>query len=153
VTSTFAVTLFVISLVVAILIHELGHLITAKWFGMRADRYFVGFGPTLWSTRRGETEYGVKGFPLGGFVSIRGMTPLDERRRPVADELFDRRKLSEDRARAAERTGAPGTVEQRTINGPDAVFETGGRGEWKRTWAANVFRSAVRAQERHQGRG
>ena len=100
-----AITAFVASLVLAILIHELGHLLTAKRFGMRADRYFVGFGPTLWSTRRGETEYGVKALPLGGFVSIRGMTPLDERRRPLADEIFDPEALAADRKLAAERVG------------------------------------------------
>jgi regulator of sigma E protease len=74
-----AILAFVVALVLAILIHELGHLLTAKSVGMKADRYFVGFGPTLWSTRRGETEYGVKAFPLGGFVSIRGMSSLDDR--------------------------------------------------------------------------
>jgi regulator of sigma E protease len=102
VTGAFAITLFVVSLVVAVLLHELGHLLTAKRFGMRADRYFVGFGPTLWSTRRGETEYGLKAFPLGGFVSIRGMTPLDERRRPLVDEVFSPDALAQDRRAAAE---------------------------------------------------
>ena len=87
--SGLAILAFVVALVLAILIHELGHLITAKSVGMKADRYFVGFGPTLWSTRRGETEYGLKALPLGGFVSIRGMSPLDERDRPVVDTVFD----------------------------------------------------------------
>lgn len=86
--SSLAILAFVVALVLAILIHELGHLVTAKSVGMKADRYFVGFGPTLWSTRRGETEYGVKAFPLGGFVSIRGMTSLDERDRPLVDTVF-----------------------------------------------------------------
>jgi membrane-associated protease RseP (regulator of RpoE activity) len=53
-------------------------MVTAKAFGMKVTRYFVGFGPTLWSFRRGETEYGVKGIPLGGFVKIVGMTPQDD---------------------------------------------------------------------------
>ena len=86
--SALAILAFVAALVLAILIHELGHLVTAKRVGMKADRYFVGFGPTLWSTRRGETEYGVKALPLGGFVSIRGMSPLDERDAPVIDTVF-----------------------------------------------------------------
>ena len=51
---------------------------TAKAFGMKATRYFIGFGPTLWSFRRGETEYGIKAAPLGGFVKIVGMTPQDD---------------------------------------------------------------------------
>jgi regulator of sigma E protease len=104
VTGAFAIVLFVVSLVVAILLHELGHLLTAKRFGMRADRYFVGFGPTLWSTRRGETEYGVKAFPLGGFVSIRGMSDLDERNRPLADAVFGAEALAEDRRQQADAT-------------------------------------------------
>src|SRR6185437_14234733 len=60
------------------MLHETGHFVTAKWFGMKATRYFVGFGPTLWSTQRGETEYGIKALPVGGFVKIEGMTSLDE---------------------------------------------------------------------------
>jgi membrane-associated protease RseP (regulator of RpoE activity) len=52
--------------------------VTAKKFGMKVTRYFVGFGPTIWSTWRGETEYGIKALPLGGFVKIVGMTSLDE---------------------------------------------------------------------------
>jgi regulator of sigma E protease len=96
-----AITVFVISLLVAIMLHEAGHLLTAKRFGMRADRFFVGFGPTLWSTRRGETEYGVKAFWLGGYVRIVGMSPLDERQPPVVDELLDPERLAEDRRQAA----------------------------------------------------
>ena len=98
--SALAIVAFVAALVLAILIHELGHLVTAKRVGMKADRYFVGFGPTLWSTRRGETEYGVKALPLGGFVSIRGMSPLDERDAPVIDTVFSPGAL-EDAARSA----------------------------------------------------
>ncbi len=110
-TGTIAIIAFVVALVVCVLIHELGHLLTAKGFGMRADRYFVGFGPTLWSTRRGETEYGLKAFPLGGFVSIRGMTPLDERRAPLVDEIFAPSALEADRERVAEPAGAPAAMQ------------------------------------------
>ncbi|MEU8797016.1 site-2 protease family protein [Spirillospora sp. NPDC048819] len=69
---------FVVALLASVMLHEAGHLLTAKRFGMKATQYFVGFGPTLWSTRRGETEYGVKAIPLGGFVKIVGYTPLEE---------------------------------------------------------------------------
>ncbi|MFF5259309.1 M50 family metallopeptidase [Actinomadura viridis] len=69
---------FVVALLVSVMLHEAGHLVTAKRFGMKATQYFVGFGPTLWSCRRGETEYGVKAIPLGGFVKIVGYTPLEE---------------------------------------------------------------------------
>jgi membrane-associated protease RseP (regulator of RpoE activity) len=70
--------IFLFALLFSVLLHETGHFVMAKKFGMKATRYFVGFGPTLWSTRRGETEYGVKALPLGGFVKIIGMTSLDE---------------------------------------------------------------------------
>ncbi len=79
------VLVFVVALLGSIALHELGHLLTAKRFGMYASRYFIGMGPTLWSTRRGETEYGVKALPVGGFVKIVGMTQLEELEDP-ADE-------------------------------------------------------------------
>ena len=59
----------------SIALHEVGHLVPAKIFGVRVPKYFVGFGKTLWSTRRGETEYGVKLLPLGGYVRLMGMYP------------------------------------------------------------------------------
>ncbi|HEY7145377.1 MAG TPA: site-2 protease family protein [Streptosporangiaceae bacterium] len=72
------VIIFVLALLVSIMLHELGHFLTAKKFGMKVTQFFVGFGQTLWSTVRGETEYGVKAIPAGGFVKITGMTRLDE---------------------------------------------------------------------------
>ena len=69
------VLVMVVGLIVSIALHELGHLLPAKAFGVKVPRYFIGFGPTVWSTRAGETEYGVKALPLGGFVSIAGMFP------------------------------------------------------------------------------
>ena len=68
----------IVVLLVSIMLHEAGHFLTAKHYGMKATRFFLGFGPTLWSTHRGETEYGVKALPAGGFVKIVGMTPLEE---------------------------------------------------------------------------
>jgi membrane-associated protease RseP (regulator of RpoE activity) len=65
-------------LIVMVMVHELGHLLAAKRGGMKVTEYFLGFGPRLWSFRRGETEYGVKAFPLGGYVKIPGMTNLEE---------------------------------------------------------------------------
>ena len=71
--------LLVISvLIVMVMLHELGHFATAKWTGMKATEFFVGFGPRLWSMRRGETEYGVKAIPAGGYVRIIGMSSLEE---------------------------------------------------------------------------
>jgi membrane-associated protease RseP (regulator of RpoE activity) len=71
---TLGVVLFALGIGISIALHEFGHLLTAKAFGMQATRYFIGFGPTLFSFRRGETEYGLKAVPAGGFVSITGMT-------------------------------------------------------------------------------
>lgn len=95
-TSTTSIVVFVFAIVAAIMLHEAGHFLTARRFGMRADRFFLGFGPTVWSTRRGETEYGVKALWLGGFVRIRGMSDLDERVAPLADEVFAPQRIAED---------------------------------------------------------
>lgn len=62
-------------LLVSIALHEVGHMVPAKRFGVRVSQYMVGFGPTLWSRTRGETEYGLKAIPLGGYVRLVGMYP------------------------------------------------------------------------------
>jgi membrane-associated protease RseP (regulator of RpoE activity) len=77
--------IFIVALLVSVMLHETGHFVLAKKFGMKVTRYFVGFGPTIWSTWRGETEYGIKALPFGGFVKIVGMTSLDDPEDP-ADE-------------------------------------------------------------------
>ena len=69
------VLLFVVGVAASIGLHELGHLIPGKLFGVKVTQYFVGFGRTLWSRRKGETEYGVKAIPLGGYVKLVGMLP------------------------------------------------------------------------------
>jgi membrane-associated protease RseP (regulator of RpoE activity) len=75
---TIGIVIFALGILLSVCLHEAGHMATAKWFGMKVTRYFVGFGPTLWSFRRGETEYGLKAIPAGGFVKIVGMTPQDD---------------------------------------------------------------------------
>ena len=70
--------LFIVILVAIVMLHELGHFVTAKRAGMKVTEYFVGFGPRLWSVRRGETEYGVKAIPAGGYVRITGFTATEE---------------------------------------------------------------------------
>ena len=65
-------------IIAMVMIHEGGHFLAAKATGMKVTEFFFGFGPRLWSTRRGETEYGVKAFPLGGYVRIVGMNPYEE---------------------------------------------------------------------------
>ncbi len=69
---------FVVGVLVAIFLHELGHFATARWTGMKATQFFIGFGPRVWSFRRGETEYGVRALPLGAFVRIIGMNNMDD---------------------------------------------------------------------------
>ncbi len=69
------VLVFAVGLAVSIGLHEVGHLVPAKRFGVKVTQYFVGFGNTVWSTRRGETEYGIKSIPLGGYVKLVGMLP------------------------------------------------------------------------------
>lgn len=69
------VVLLVVGLAVSIALHELGHLVPAKRFGVRVGQYMIGFGPTLWSKRIGETQYGFKAIPLGGYISMAGMYP------------------------------------------------------------------------------
>jgi membrane-associated protease RseP (regulator of RpoE activity) len=86
VSSTLAIIAFFGGLLIIILIHELGHYTVARHYGFKVLEYFVGFGPRLWSTRRGEIEYGVKALPLGGYVKIAGMNPYE----PVAPEDLPR---------------------------------------------------------------
>ena len=69
------VLVIVMGVALSIALHEIGHLVPAKRFGVKCTQYMIGFGPTLWSMRRGETEYGVKAIPLGGYVRMLGMFP------------------------------------------------------------------------------
>ena len=69
------VAVVVVGLALSIGLHEIGHLVPAKLFGVKVTQYMIGFGPTIWSKRKGETEYGVKAIPLGGYISMIGMFP------------------------------------------------------------------------------
>lgn len=75
---SFGILIFALSILVVVMIHEAGHFFTAKMFDFKATKFFVGFGPTVWSFQKGETEYGLKALPLGGFVKIVGMNPYEE---------------------------------------------------------------------------
>ena len=70
--------IFIFALLFSIMLHEAGHFVTAKKFHMKVTQFFVGFGQTLWSRQKGETEYGVKAIPAGGYVKIVGMTALED---------------------------------------------------------------------------
>ena len=72
------IVLFALAILISVALHECGHMWVALATGMKVRRYFVGFGPTLWSTRRGETQYGLKAVPAGGFCDIAGMTSVEE---------------------------------------------------------------------------
>lgn len=93
---TLGVLIFVVAILASIGLHEFGHMIPAKKFGGKVTQWFIGFGPTVWSKQIGETEYGLKAIPLGGYVKIVGMLPpgaeeLDEdREHPVYDENGER---------------------------------------------------------------
>ncbi len=75
---TIGVILFLVGISASIALHELGHLVPAKRFGVKVTRYMIGFGPTLWARRRGETVYGIKALPLGGFIAMPGMYPPED---------------------------------------------------------------------------
>jgi membrane-associated protease RseP (regulator of RpoE activity) len=69
---------FIFALLFSVMVHEFGHYLTARRYGMRVSEFFVGFGKRLWSRQRGETEFGIKAIPAGGYCRIEGMTPDDE---------------------------------------------------------------------------
>ena len=74
---SFGIIIFIVAILLVVMIHESGHFLMAKLFNFKAPQFFVGFGPTLWSFKRGETEYGIKAIPAGGFVKIVGMNPYE----------------------------------------------------------------------------
>ena len=74
--------IIITGIILLVMLHEFGHFLTAKRAGMKATEFFLGFGPRLWSFRRGETEYGVKALPIGGYVRIVGMSSLEDTSNP-----------------------------------------------------------------------
>ena len=100
------IVILIIGIGVSVALHELGHMIPAKRFGVKVPEYFIGFGPRIWSVKRGETEYGVKAIWLGGYVKLVGMLPPTKPGKP------DRRRkdgslgmVGEARAEALEEIG------------------------------------------------
>ena len=79
---------FAVALLLSVMIHEFGHYLTAKKFGMKVTEFFLGFGARIWSFRRGETEFGVKAIPAGGYCRIEGMTPRDQMPPGEEDRAF-----------------------------------------------------------------
>lgn len=102
------ILVFVVGLLFSIAWHELGHLSTAKLFGIRVPQYMVGFGPTLWSRKKGDTEYGIKAIPLGGYIRMIGMFPPGPDGRIEARSTSPWRGMIEDARSAAFEELQPG---------------------------------------------
>ncbi|MBM7054219.1 MULTISPECIES: site-2 protease family protein [Streptomyces] len=102
------IAVFVVGLLFSIAWHELGHLSTAKMFGIRVPQYMVGFGPTLWSKKRGDTEYGIKAIPAGGYIRMIGMFPPGPDGRLEARSTSPWRGMIEDARSAAFEELQPG---------------------------------------------
>ena len=94
--------LLVLGIVIMVMLHEAGHYSLAKRSGMKVTEFFLGFGPRLWSFTRGETEYGVKAIPAGGYVRIIGMTNLEE-----VDPADEPRTFRQGRPGSASRPSSP----------------------------------------------
>ncbi|MDQ2748776.1 MAG: site-2 protease family protein [Actinomycetota bacterium] len=94
------VIIFALGLLLSIALHEVGHMVPAKTFGVKVTQYMVGFGPTLWSRKRGDTEYGLKAIPLGGYIRMIGMVPprtngtVSRWPRRLATSIEDFRRIS-----------------------------------------------------------
>ncbi|MFD8707611.1 M50 family metallopeptidase [Kitasatospora sp. NPDC059648] len=116
------ILVFVVGLLVSIAWHELGHLSTAKLFGIRVPQYMVGFGPTIWSRRKGETEYGIKAIPFGGYIRMIGMFPPGEDGRITKRSSSPWRTMIEDAREAS--------YEELQEGDEDRLFYT--RKPWKR---------------------
>ncbi|EFL17961.1 metalloprotease [Streptomyces sp. C] len=102
------VLVFVVGLLFSIAWHELGHLSTAKLFGIRVPQYMVGFGRTIWSRKKGETEYGIKAIPMGGYIRMIGMFPPGEDGKVTARSTSPFRSMIEDARSAAYEELQPG---------------------------------------------
>jgi membrane-associated protease RseP (regulator of RpoE activity) len=79
---------FIVALLFSVMVHEFGHYITARKYGMWVSEFFVGFGKRIWSVQRGETEFGVKAIPAGGYCKIEGMSPNDDMPAGQEDRAF-----------------------------------------------------------------
>jgi membrane-associated protease RseP (regulator of RpoE activity) len=126
------VLVVVVGVALSIALHEIGHLVPAKRFGVKVTQYMVGFGPTVWSRRRGETEYGIKAIPLGGYVRMIGMLPPRPGDRPGELRTLSTGRFSQmvDQARADSmeevKPGDEGRVFYRLSPGKKIIIMMGG---------------------------
>ncbi|MGW2475855.1 M50 family metallopeptidase [Streptomyces sp. NPDC001665] len=116
------IAVFAFGLLFSIAWHELGHLSTAKLFGIRVPQYMVGFGPTIWSRKKGDTEYGIKAIPAGGYIRMIGMFP------PGPDGKLEARSTSPWRGMIEDARSA--SFEELQPGDEDRLFYT--RKPWKR---------------------
>jgi membrane-associated protease RseP (regulator of RpoE activity) len=147
------ILIVVIGLAVSIGLHEIGHLLPAKLFGVKVTQYMVGFGKTLWSRKKGETEYGVKAIPLGGYVAMIGMYPPQRPgEAPRESTTGFLNTVVEERPASAHRSGAGDVIaEVERIGDPDpAATESGGPGS-AGTTAASGSRSAEAQADAESG--
>ncbi|HEX7589940.1 MAG TPA: site-2 protease family protein [Demequinaceae bacterium] len=100
--TTAGVLILALGVMLSIGLHEIGHMVPAKLFGVRVSQYMVGFGPTLWSRTRGETEYGIKAIPAGGYVRLTGMIPPADEVRPVKGTGWAARAIEDARLGSVE---------------------------------------------------
>jgi membrane-associated protease RseP (regulator of RpoE activity) len=91
---TLGILAFIIAMLFSIMVHEWGHFITARTFGMKVTEFFLGFGPRIWSTKRGETEFGIKAIPAGGYCRITGMVPTEQLSESDAPRAFYKSTVS-----------------------------------------------------------
>lgn len=125
------ILIVVVGLIVSIGLHEIGHLIPAKAFGVKVGQYMIGFGPTIFSRTKGETEYGVKAIPLGGYISMSGMFP-PQRTAEVAEDALG--APGEQHRVAAGRTATTGVFQTLVQDARTASAETVDEGEEQRTF-------------------
>ena len=103
------IVLFALLIAGSIALHELGHLLPAKRFGVKVTEYMIGFGPAIWARKRGETSYGIKAIPLGGYIRMIGMLPPAKAGAEVADHRTGRfATMVDDARRASEAEIGPG---------------------------------------------
>lgn len=120
------ILIVVVGLVLSIGLHEIGHLVPAKAFGVKVGQYMIGFGPTIFSRKKGETEYGVKAIPLGGYISMSGMFP-PQKTAEVAEDAVGGRV-------SAGRTATTGMFQTLVQDARTASAETVDEGEEQRTF-------------------
>ncbi|MET1053115.1 MAG: site-2 protease family protein [Mycetocola sp.] len=128
------VVIILIGVAVSIALHEIGHLVPAKLFGVKVTQYMIGFGKTLWSRKKGETEYGIKAIPLGGYISMIGMYPPAKDGTARESTTGFLQTLAEERPHAAEETRRDGFFKTLVQDARDASTETVGHGEDDRTF-------------------